>query len=658
MMLIIFACLLIIPTASASLLSDMEEVKSYVGDYKAGKLTAPQLVVNIEYAKNKMYEELDKEGRNSFTEQEIAAVFDKTNSEESKDNWNSAQYEKKFKTDDFHVVFRADSFFRHDKEYYEKREATAENYYSIGYELVAIDVASGNLEYEIRDFISELKDLVSADGGSDDEYESARENLNKIKQKVWEFREQENCVELMKSVGMEEREKDYPSDERSFYYLIDEDIEENCWTEDRCEWTCEDVEKCDESCPACYEEEVCSEECEDVFNEETNSTENVCEDVCATENVCPECGENCWTEQNCYDKCEDSEEHCDEWSDGEVGVEANCREDGSDLWLNSWGGKFDYYSGLNEGGEWNCENEMQSLVQMRKVLQKDFNQEFAEWYFEEYLAEDYDHMINGANGFEHVLELLTMNEEQIGENLYCSDTGQWPDGFEKIDISYVNNNTHVEVWEKSIPVEWSQTPYYTTLYKYSWVPDRELLKELINYKLSETDTFGPSAKDVAEIKSDAGQMEIVNSLSERYGGSFDVKLELKDEQDQIVLKYLQVNPDVIVKITDSVEDKPDISIEVEYDVLYDFISYMSYEMEGDKIKGPHWVYVEDEDGPGKFFSVVGAVRKAWKEGVTIKPRYALLKLLFSSKDIVGLISGGDEESYEGETVKISGEVIR
>ena len=165
MIVIAFAFLLILPVVSASLSSNMEEVGKYVDEYKAGMLNAPQLVVNIDYIKNKMYEELDKEGRKAFTEAEIDAVFDKTELGEedriyfrggNKRDWRFTQYEKKFKTDDFHVVFRADSFFRHDREYYEKREVTAENYYSINYELVAVDVAGGDFSNEIRNFIDDL----------------------------------------------------------------------------------------------------------------------------------------------------------------------------------------------------------------------------------------------------------------------------------------------------------------------------------------------------------------------------------------------------------------------------------------------------------------------------------------------------------------------
>ena len=93
--------------------------------------------------------------------------------------------------------------------------------------------------------------------------------------------------------------------------------------------------------------------------------------------------------------------------------------------------------------------------------------------------------------------------------------------------------------------------------------------------------------------------------------------------------------------------------------MYDFFSYISYEIGGGEIKGPYWVHTSSVGGPGKFFGVVGAVRKAWREGVTVKPRYALLKLLFSSKDIIGLMGSGNVETsyYEGETVKISGKVI-
>ena len=321
----------ILPMVPASLSSGMDEIQNYVDQYKAGTISAPQLVVYIEYVKNKIYEELDKEGVKAFTEAEIETVFDKTDlGGDGKRDWRFTQYEKRFKTDDFHVVFRADSFFRHDREYYEKRETTAENYYIINYELVAVNVAGADLSNEIRDFISDLKAFVDEENVIEKEYDEMRKRLNKIKQKFQEMRSMDNCVELMGSIGMEEHEKDYPSNERNFYYLIEEKIEKNCWNEPKCEPVCESIEVCDDCEPECWDEEVCGVVCEDVFNNETNSTESICEDVCSMQEVCSVCEETCRTKENCYVKCIDVE-RCDEYREGEIRIRANCREKGNNL---------------------------------------------------------------------------------------------------------------------------------------------------------------------------------------------------------------------------------------------------------------------------------------------------------------------------------------
>ncbi|HDZ60560.1 MAG TPA: hypothetical protein ENH46_02530 [Candidatus Pacearchaeota archaeon] len=465
---------------------------------------------------------------------------------------------------------------------------------------------------------------------------------------------------------MSEYEKDYETERSNYYYNIKNVTDKNCWDDSSCEQVCDDKEKCytPDCTPECHDEETCEEICEEFFNQETNQTEQNCTDECSIEEICGGCEgieEICETYTDCHEECS-GDEKCDEFINGEIKFEGECKDGGSNFWINAWGDGLDYYNELNEGEDWNCEPEIQRLVSVRKAIQKDMDNEFAIWFFEDFMGgDDYDKIINGEHGFRGVLDILIRNEEEIANNLHCSENKEWPSGFEKIDITYANNNTHVEVWEKNIPAEWMEdTKLYTTLYKYSWIPDRELLKRLIDYKLSETNTFGPSAKDIAEIKEDEGQMEVINSLSDRYGGSFDVKLELKEEQEEgfSIKKYLQINPDVIIKFSDQIEEKPDISVEVDYNTLYNFISYMSYEMEGDRIEGPHWVWIEDKEGPGKFFSVVGAVSKMWREGVTIKPRYALLKLFFNSKNIISLIRGVDSnKDYEGEKVKMSGEFI-
>ena len=174
-------------------------------------------------------------------------------------------------------------------------------------------------------------------------------------------------------------------------------------------------------------------------------------------------------------------------------------------------------------------------------------------------------------------------------------------------------------------------------------------------------SFGPNEKEISKIQSDEGQMEIINSLSERYGGSFDVQLSLKESGgDFEVKKYLQINPDVILRISDFINESSDISIEMDYDVAYNFVSYMINKFDGEKIEGPFWVQIEEDSGPANLFSALGAISKAWKEGVTIKPRYALIKLLFNVKDISQLMSGPSKSSSidsQNKQIKISGKAV-
>jgi len=663
---ILLALTIIFPFTSASLQSNFNEIDEYISEYNAGELNAPQLIVYIDYTRNKMYEDLDREHKQAFTETEIKSILTKTDKEDKQDYYKP-EYEKKFETEDFYIIFQAHSFYRRDKEYYEEREEDTEKLYTLDYNLIALGIDEENeLKDQISEMAEEIKDLIVTK--EDDEYIEIQEKFSKIKSKFWEIRSQDKCVNIMEDAGMTEQKKDYPTKERSFSLMIEEIKEENCWDEGgNCEHVCEDKEVCDEGHePHCETKDICEDECheEEVCVEEGNETiceeEEVCEEVCGPREVCEE-SENCWMEEHCYEDCDKGEEHCEKHTIGEVRIEGNCREDGSDLWLSSWSndGEFDYFQGINEGGEWNCENEIKSLVAIRKVLQEDTNDEFAEWYFEEFLQEDYDRILNGGNGFKEVLWRIIRNEEEISDRMHCAETKEWPKGFEKIDITYKNNNTNVEVWEKFIPVEWDNMRYYTTLFKYSWVPDKELLKELIDYKMAETETIGPSAKDIAEIKSDEGKMEIVERLSEKYGGSFDVKLELAEEDENIVLRYLQINPQVIIKISEEVPEDTDISIKVDYNTLYNFINYMSYTLESDRIEGPRWIHIEEDEGPGKFFSVLGAVSKMWREGITIKPRYALLKMFFNAGDIINLIGGaeGSETNDKNEGVKMSGNAI-
>lgn len=666
-----FVILLVFPMVSASLSTSMNEITSYVDQYKSEEINAPKLVVYVEYIKNKMYEELDKEGKIAFTETEIESIFEKKEVEPW-EHWGN-QFEKSFITDDFALIFTAHPFYRQDRAYWENRDDNIEIYYRVEYHLKAIDVEGGSsLVSEIKSLIPDIRYL--AENEDVEKFEELKDRFSKIKKRVWE--EIDDCEGFMEELDMvrdEHELKDPYTTKKRYHYIIEQEVEKNCWTEPRsCYLNCEEVEKCEpvECTPDCYasptgETELCDSECEDTCVEyETineTPTENCIEweycDLCPIEEeICEGCEDAediCWSEQECHDVCIEGNENCNEWIKAEIKLDGTCAKEGrgvkdmrANIWFSAQGEDWNPLHHLNEGGGgWSCDKEIEELVNLRKAFQDDINNDFAIWFFEDFIGgEDYDKIFNGEKGFQSVMEILIRNEEEISERLQCSENPEWPEGFEKIEITYINDNTHIEVWEKIVPVEQTKINHHTTLYKYSWIPDKQLMKDLINYKVSETNTFGPTAKDIAAIRANEGQMHLITSLAESYGGSFDVMLELKEEQGQIVKKYLTINPNVTVQFFDEIDREPDISIEVDYDVLYDFIKYMNYEMEGGNIRGPHWVRVDNREGPGKVFSALGAMSKLWEEGVTIKPRRSLLKLLFNSPEIIGLMGTASVQS--------------
>ena len=146
--------LLILTVCFASLGQDMDTVETYVNQYNSGEITAPQLVVYLDYAERKMYEQLDKTEKRAFEESEIQAVFEKN---DNKDNFNKPmmpmgnEYQKVFTTDDFDVIFMAQPHFRQDKEYYEEFGEESEEYLKKIDEII-VDCAINN------DFIFEAND--------------------------------------------------------------------------------------------------------------------------------------------------------------------------------------------------------------------------------------------------------------------------------------------------------------------------------------------------------------------------------------------------------------------------------------------------------------------------------------------------------------------
>ncbi len=777
MIVLLASFLFLIPTASASLEEQMNQVQGHIADYKNRDIDAAKLIVYIDYMKNKMYEELDIEGEKAFAEAEVKKVLEKAKTKEGEkyyfgprppemyhdpymktEGYEEGAYEKKFYTNDFTVTFTAYPFYRHDRPYYEKREIEAEAYFKIEYEIEPAEPtekieAGEDLKGDIEKFIADLQTFVDndeylkqmqaqhaeermmkkgepspvppplppteeplppteetaaetvpaeeelpvanastssgltgnavatteGDEKAEEEWERLQKEFSIIKQKVASLNRQ-NCNELMEQ-ALEINKEQHRRWETTYSTMLKQGTFKQCWPDQKCEQVCKPEQIC---WPDCKPVEHCDKDCHQECNDEWNCEEAACttdpktneticptvEPICNWKEVCKEvCTRGrCWFDQECREKCEQQErceqqcheeERCEDQTNGELRVEALCGKDYTDIHVNAWGPGFDYYNDINHMGHPEMEKEdclerIRPLVNFRKAIQGSVNNDFAKWYFEEFINQDPEKLNNGGDGFKKVMQILIDNEQKIAENMRCPDIQEWPEGFEPIEITYVKGNTtRIEVWEKRIPVEGTSIKYWTTLYKYAWVPDKELLKKLILYKIEEQGVIGPSAKEAMGIRGDEGQMQIVNALAEAYGGSLDVKLELVEEGTPIITKYIQVNPDIVAGTTDSITaEEPDMSISIDFDALHNFIRYLHFTTEGDKIYGPQWVYLHAE-GPGKFFGILGAMSKMWREGITIKPRHALMKAIFNIKKIVTIMTTQETaiETYEGPTME-------
>ncbi|MBD3312017.1 hypothetical protein GF352_01000 [archaeon] len=485
-------------------------------------------------------------------------------------------------TDNPELVFNTTDFslvffadYQVTEEFLESREGTAS--YHVGYYLMPLEPSFSGLSSELQSFIQGLTELINSDGEVTTDLKSEWRGL-KFKVNNLEG----DCNDLMNSV-LGNPEEHY--DGVGYHKVIAETYEENC-------------------------------------REEQNCTQ-----------VCDEGG--------CYPECTPMTV-CDNWTDGEVKIKGWCDNEGyASLSFEAWGDELERFIEVNNLDEMSGFSQywIKSLVRLRKPFQESFNDDFVEWYFEDYLGSDIEKLMYGGDAVSRILNVLVWVEEDIVEALGRSGNKSWPAGFEEISIDYNKSNVRLEVWEKYVPVDWfDNNKAWTTLYRYHFFPAKDSLKELILYQVSQENTIGLSASQIAEIKADSNRMELVNNIAGRYGGSFDINLRLFSGEEDLINKYLSINPEEVISFSDEAVSA-DISISVNYDSLYKLLSYIAT-MQSSTINGPGWVNL-DQGGPsfGQVMGVIGALSKFWREGVAITPRHALLTLLFNVLDMFNLAQG-------------------
>jgi len=373
--------------------------------------------------------------------------------------------------------------------------------------------------------------------------------------------------------------------------------------------------------------ERCREDCARPCIEECirgNCGENI---DCDIDEESKKCEKDCSADDSCIEKCMGGEE--DWWKEfdehkeekGVFVVGGGCRKEqgrtNGFIWFGGWGEPYGELENLKHkyyefGGEDWCQYELDNLIKQREEFEKGFNQEFAIWFFEDYLAnsaEDWEQAVSGI--FELYWKNID-NQMRIAHTMQCLGKNDINDLMEVnlINIEYETEYGRIEYWEEIQTIKMSEIDEKVTIispYMKIWIfPSKEfMIYEMQNAmenhefsgppkeKLERKNQEGPTEEEKEKIRHDKRFMRDIAEVSEKYGGDLDLVIQFKDyETNQVVFNlYSQINERDIIKVEPmppSENPAEDVRIELDFEIMYDIILTSEKEMRGAHIESPPW----------------------------------------------------------------------
>jgi hypothetical protein len=391
--------------------------------------------------------------------------------------------------------------------------------------------------------------------------------------------------------------------------------------------------ECKKNCDRnCYDAKIkpCAEKCiwkacEGDKMEECNvdETKKTCENTCKAEEDIKKCADDC--NKNCLSgknfgvefKQPEMEEQKQQQSVFKAG--GMCRNSPSKtesfVFFDGWGQPFQeiqkiknkYYE--NGQGGW-CKDRLESLKKQRKEFESGFNNQFIAWFFEQYLAnsaEDWEEHISG------IFELYWQDVNTVREiamQMDCLGMDTLSD-YNLINFSYQTDYGKIEFWEElkkvKLPEIDNNEVEIITPYMKAWVfPSKEFLayemkKSMEKHefpgsseqKAERKNEEGPTAEEREMIKKDKKFMDNIKRISKKYGGSVDVSVQLKDRKknETVFNIYVKIDEENIIKMKPMLPSELpecDMTIEIDFDKVYDLIYSSEKNMQGTRIESPPW----------------------------------------------------------------------
>src|SRR3989344_1082755 len=299
-------------------------------------------------------------------------------------------------------------------------------------------------------------------------------------------------------------------------------------------------------------------------------------------------------------------------------VFGSCRQTKDRLEANinfgGWGKPFEKIEPLKQqyydyGQEW-CKREYDNILTQRQEFEKSFNEEFAEWFFQDYLANSADEWESHMSG---IFDLYWRDIEisrQLSDRLNCLNLQSLP-SHTLLNFTYETEYADREFWvekkhtkinpndEKEVDLI---SPYMRIfifppknfiMYEFQQAMENRKFPGPAEEREERENEEGLTEEEKQQIRKDTAFMKKLRKAVEPYDGQMDASVQLFDTSTQTVIfnLYVQVNENDIMKLQPMPpEDQPeqDVVIRIDFDRAYALMDFVKREMEGGQLESPPW----------------------------------------------------------------------
>ncbi len=266
-----------------------------------------------------------------------------------------------------------------------------------------------------------------------------------------------------------------------------------------------------------------------------------------------------------------------------------------------------------------CKARYKEDIKIRKLFEEAMP-DFPEWYFGEF-KKGVDNYFSIASGHQYLMHVIDSNRGAIRDGCVKNK-----ESIGVIDIDYETDSEKFKVWEEGDE----------TFYEFYFMPSKDMMKEIIETKITD-----PTAS-TSSIRGMNDRMEKIKKLADKYGGSFDAIVKIVDgEGNNMLYKHVTINPDVIITsktVSGNYDKDIDVSLEIDYDRMYEYMEYISKDVQGTKPINANWDKNSNSGNVGHFFGILSKGFGMWIKGVKVKPATEVPGLLFNLKLITEALS--------------------